>query len=178
MGTPKAQHEVLGRAEVSVARRFSEAVSTIATRGPNTQRGPQKLSMRFWGERRSRSPVDLAKQYRPLRPEDRTRKGALAHLVERFVRNEEVGSSSLLCSTNRTNNVWSPVETAFFAVSHHIATCRTNFYESTLSCSLVHPYFYLSCYRSVYTPTFPPTSPVLLLALIRQVKICRETLEL
>ncbi len=42
-------------------------------------------------------------------------------------------------------------------------------YESTLSCSLVLPYFYLSCYRSVYTPTFPPTSPVLLLALIRQV---------
>ena len=25
--------------------------------------------------------------------------GVLAHLVERFVRNEEVGSSSLLCST-------------------------------------------------------------------------------
>ena len=27
--------------------------------------------------------------------------GALAHQVERFVRNEEVGSSSLLCSTKK-----------------------------------------------------------------------------
>ena len=162
MGTPKAQHEVLGRAwRNQLTFGFEQGRRAGSPSRP----------------RQSRSPVDLAKRYRPLRPEDRTR-GALSHLVERFVRNEEVGSSSLLCSTNRTNNVWSPVETAFFAVSHHIATCRTNFYESTLSCSLVLPYFYLSCYRSVYTPTFPPTSQVLLLALIRQVKICRETLEL
>ena len=41
-GPPKAQHEVLGKAEASVARRFSAAVSTIAIRGLNAHENREK----------------------------------------------------------------------------------------------------------------------------------------
>ena len=56
--------------------------------------------------------------------------------------------------------------------------CQSSIYPRAVGCSFFPGWLLVSCYRSVYGPTFPLTIPILLLALFRQVKFYREIVRL